>query len=370
MGERRSVNSFGNNVSALTHDASTLGGNSGSAVVDLSTGRIIGLHFAGIYLDANFAVPAWELARDARVVDAGVDFEGSPRKDPQATKTWWASLPDAGESLPPTEVTPKTLPVTTSAGTSPSGVAATLGERVTWTIPIEFTIRVGASAADAEQQSVELREAVPATWEGDLDPAAPRSGEQNETADLSTARLLANLGAPHVADTGADVQRVTRDEGVAPQTLAADIAQVRSFLKACETSSPRVTYGLGAKVPFPGAVPGRDFTKINCSGFVREAVRRSTNPMVAFPDGSVVQHDWIIARGFEKTNVAAGFANDNVIRIAFLRPQDTESNIGHVTLIYNGSTLESHGGVGPDSRPWDGKDWQAHTSVYVISGAT
>jgi endonuclease G len=42
----------------ITHDCSTLGGNSGSVVLDLVTGKAVGLHFAGRYLENNFAVPA------------------------------------------------------------------------------------------------------------------------------------------------------------------------------------------------------------------------------------------------------------------------------------------------------------------------
>ncbi|KAB2920650.1 MAG: trypsin-like peptidase domain-containing protein [Dechloromonas sp.] len=42
----------------ITHDCSTLGGNSGSPVIDLSTGEAVGLHFAGSYLKENSAVPA------------------------------------------------------------------------------------------------------------------------------------------------------------------------------------------------------------------------------------------------------------------------------------------------------------------------
>lgn len=38
------------------HDASTLGGNSGSLVQDMETGCAIGIHFAGSLLEANFAV--------------------------------------------------------------------------------------------------------------------------------------------------------------------------------------------------------------------------------------------------------------------------------------------------------------------------
>ena len=41
-----------------THDCTTLGGNSGSAVIDLATGKAVALHFAGAYVLENYAVPA------------------------------------------------------------------------------------------------------------------------------------------------------------------------------------------------------------------------------------------------------------------------------------------------------------------------
>lgn len=42
----------------LTHDCTTLGGNSGSAVFDLSSGQVVGLHFGGQFRKTNFAVKA------------------------------------------------------------------------------------------------------------------------------------------------------------------------------------------------------------------------------------------------------------------------------------------------------------------------
>lgn len=69
------VDAYGNRVQPLAHDASTLGGNSGSAVIDVQTGSVVGLHFSGKYLVANYCVPMFELARDNRVVDMGVNFE-------------------------------------------------------------------------------------------------------------------------------------------------------------------------------------------------------------------------------------------------------------------------------------------------------
>lgn len=42
----------------LTHEATTLGGNSGSAVLDLESGKVAGLHFGGSFRETNYAVKA------------------------------------------------------------------------------------------------------------------------------------------------------------------------------------------------------------------------------------------------------------------------------------------------------------------------
>ncbi len=52
------------------HDCSTLGGNSGSCVVDLESGRVIGLHFKGTYRVANVAVALSAVATDPLVKDS------------------------------------------------------------------------------------------------------------------------------------------------------------------------------------------------------------------------------------------------------------------------------------------------------------
>jgi hypothetical protein len=80
------IDSYGEPVMAITHDVSTLGGNSGSAVIDLYTGDVVGLHFAGMQRVANYAVPAWELGQDTRVVDTGVNFVATPQ--PPAALPW------------------------------------------------------------------------------------------------------------------------------------------------------------------------------------------------------------------------------------------------------------------------------------------
>jgi hypothetical protein len=59
----------------IYHDASTLGGNSGSAVVDLETNFVLGLHYAGRYTQYNQAVALWKLTEDPLLVRAGVTFD-------------------------------------------------------------------------------------------------------------------------------------------------------------------------------------------------------------------------------------------------------------------------------------------------------
>jgi endonuclease G len=56
-----SVSSYGRNVLALAHDCTTLGGNSGSALIDIETRTVWGVHFGGVAPDANYSVPTWEL---------------------------------------------------------------------------------------------------------------------------------------------------------------------------------------------------------------------------------------------------------------------------------------------------------------------
>ena len=51
------VMSVGASGQPFRHDCTTLGGNSGSPVIDLVSGKVVGLHFAGRFQQANHAVP-------------------------------------------------------------------------------------------------------------------------------------------------------------------------------------------------------------------------------------------------------------------------------------------------------------------------
>jgi len=59
----------------IQHDCSTLGGNSGSPVIDLETHRVLALHFGGRYMENNHAIPLWLLQSDPLVQRAQLNFQ-------------------------------------------------------------------------------------------------------------------------------------------------------------------------------------------------------------------------------------------------------------------------------------------------------
>lgn len=62
----------------FSHDATTLGGNSGSAVLDLKTGQIAGLHFSGVFHEANFAVTSSAILEALTSVQVQVPATATP----------------------------------------------------------------------------------------------------------------------------------------------------------------------------------------------------------------------------------------------------------------------------------------------------
>jgi hypothetical protein len=101
-----------------THDCTTLGGNSGSVVLDMKTGRAAALHFAGLYMIENYAVPASMIRNYLR------------------TKPWQGPL---RESRPATATT--SVPAT-SQPTASDGSASI-------TVPLTITVSVGDAGSPA-----------------------------------------------------------------------------------------------------------------------------------------------------------------------------------------------------------------------------
>ena len=137
--------SFGKLVAAATHDCSTLGGNSGSAVIDLDTGAVMALHFGGRYREQNYAVPAFELARDQRVIDAGVSFESTPRPDATDWAEWWSRADS--EQVVEDDADVSGTPTRSAAPATSSSTAATVkaaAGTMTFELPIRFTVSLDA----------------------------------------------------------------------------------------------------------------------------------------------------------------------------------------------------------------------------------
>lgn len=171
-------------------------------------------------------------------------------------------------------------------------------------------------------------------------------------------------GVPDSPPPPVDLAEGMRAPGIIP-TLAVDPAALEALVEACRAAGVR--YGVGKKVPEHGAVPGTGFGEVDASGFVREAIWRATDPHQPFPDGAVVQREHVESKGYRYGMHADGLLRDGAVRIAFLRPEDAPDGIGHVALVHDAKTFESHGGTGPDSRPWTDTGWQAKTLVFVLT---
>jgi endonuclease G, mitochondrial len=139
---RLAVESFSKMVEAVGHDCSTLGGNSGCAVFDLATGDVVALHFGGRYLDTNYAVPISEIARDARVWDAGVTFQkgGAPTEQPPWS-AWWTRADSQGTEQAGQSRDGAQAPAVPQPQRKPQPAAD--DGAIHLTVPLHITVRLG-----------------------------------------------------------------------------------------------------------------------------------------------------------------------------------------------------------------------------------
>ncbi|CDZ68162.1 DNA/RNA non-specific endonuclease [Neorhizobium galegae bv. orientalis] len=147
------TDSFGKIVPAATHDCTGLGGSSGSGAADIQTGEIVALHFAGRYLERNYAVPTAALAQDQRVVDAGVVFAGTPPGGPNDWGAWWQRA-DRRESVSAAATSNASSPPGASGPRSPV-VASTSNGSVTFEVPLRVTLSLGGPVEAPMVVSVE-----------------------------------------------------------------------------------------------------------------------------------------------------------------------------------------------------------------------
>jgi|GEM_PF-829350 len=167
-GRERTV-SFGHYVPAMVHDASTQPGASGSAIIDVLSGEVVGLHFKGITLQANYSVPLHELARDPRVRDAGLNFIGNLPSPTSDWEAWWqnpnqrdstvetatnVSVPVNMPRPVPSKPNTNSMPATPTPNNAPSALAVPGADgSCTWTIPIHISVSIGTPAGAALLQA-------------------------------------------------------------------------------------------------------------------------------------------------------------------------------------------------------------------------
>lgn len=134
-----------NSGTELEHDCSTLGGNSGSVILSLRTGEAIALHFAGLFKEANYAVPAPRLK--SLLADARRGLLDSPPKI--------VSIPA------PAVAAPVVLPATgENTGTT---------MRVTVNVPIEISLRIASDTGGSVTFSADRPVGIPTA--GGIDAA-------------------------------------------------------------------------------------------------------------------------------------------------------------------------------------------------------
>ncbi|NJO14529.1 MAG: DUF2974 domain-containing protein [Thioploca sp.] len=154
--------SYNRKVPVITHDCTTLGGNSGSAVLLLPKSpnesiEVIGLHFAGEYLRANYAVSTYDLATDSRIVDTGIKFSESVPLSNDYQDCWLSINSERpsnnSSSVPPDSVSKPHSPENKSFELS-SGTA-------TWKIPFEVSVTIGTPELISSTSSIPKTSAVP-----------------------------------------------------------------------------------------------------------------------------------------------------------------------------------------------------------------
>jgi endonuclease G, mitochondrial len=138
----------------VLHNCTTLGGNSGSVILDLKSGEAVGLHFSGSFLRTNYAVRSDRVNERLQALLAG-------------------TLRGTGERLSG-RARPVRRPAPTPAGANrtPAVLAGNAGASTSITIPLIVTISVGApgAAGPAPARRVPL-------------PSSPQNGENDDDND-------------------------------------------------------------------------------------------------------------------------------------------------------------------------------------------
>lgn len=133
---------------SVAHDCTTLGGNSGSVVLDLESGKAVALHFSGIYMRSNFGVPA-------KVVESIV-----------TRRPWQGADTRRGRTSPATHVQPDRIAAAAVAKPVAALKIEPVNGGVLLTVPITIDMRLAVAGADPDAGGLIVKDAG-----GDIDAA-------------------------------------------------------------------------------------------------------------------------------------------------------------------------------------------------------
>jgi endonuclease G len=165
------------------HDCGTLGGNSGSVVLDIVTGQAVGLHFGGRFRQANFAVAADRIKKilSSLKVQVAVPIATEAAKKPKKAKKLGGHTFDDREGYRESFLGPK-VPVPKLAGAKKSDVTKIKGTNDNLLRYTHFSIAMSASrrlchftAVNIDgDSSINIRRTTD-VW--NLDPRIPESAQ-------------------------------------------------------------------------------------------------------------------------------------------------------------------------------------------------
>lgn len=165
----------------VLHNCTTLGGNSGSVVVDLTSGEALGLHFSGSFLRTNYAVRADRVKERLDALLAG-------------------TLRGRREGPAPPRRSRRPAPVDRAASGTPTIATTTSSvNAASITIPLTVTVSLGA-AAQVASRGAARRQNLPAFTRDDED----ETGDLIETESKAKPEDYKNRNGYDAAFLGSD----------------------------------------------------------------------------------------------------------------------------------------------------------------------
>ena len=137
---------------------------------DPNDGTVVALHFGGVYLKTNYGVPAFQLGRDSRLVDTGLNFAGPTSQASGPWDAFWLRTEAAGQESASAPAPPPVAPARVARPAPPPRL-----HQASFTIPLTVTVSLG----EPGPQSV--------TVGGQTVSWGPATGDDDAVAEVESA---------------------------------------------------------------------------------------------------------------------------------------------------------------------------------------